>query len=104
MIDHKSGEESTETFDSVLVCTGHHADKNIPSFPGLSDFQGEVVHSHDYREPSKYAGKRVLIIGIGNSGGDMAVELSRQGQVQNFITYILILCECVCVCVYVSMN
>ena len=70
-----------ETFDGVLVCSGHHAKKNEPSFPGLSDFKGEVVHSHDYKEPSKYVGKRVVIIGIGNSGGDMAVELSRQGQV-----------------------
>ena len=70
-----------ETFDAVLVCTGHHAEKHEPSFPGLADFKGEVLHSHDYREPSRFIGKRVLIIGIGNSGGDMAVELSRQGQV-----------------------
>nr|KAG5714537.1 hypothetical protein BaRGS_006983 [Batillaria attramentaria] len=79
--DHKSGEERTETFDAVLVCTGHHAEKNEPTFPGLSDFKGRVVHSHDYRQPSDYVGKRILIIGIGNSGGDLAVELSRCGQV-----------------------
>ncbi|KAK7094774.1 flavin-containing monooxygenase 5-like [Littorina saxatilis] len=81
VLDHKSGEESTETFDAVFVCTGHHAQKNEPSFPGLADFKGEVIHSHDYREPSRFMDKRMLIIGIGNSGGDMAVELSRQGQV-----------------------
>nr|KAG5706617.1 hypothetical protein BaRGS_005687 [Batillaria attramentaria] len=79
--DHKSGEERTETFDAVLVCSGHHAEKHEPSFPGLSDFTGRVVHSHDYKEPSQYVGKRILIIGIGNSGGDLAVELSRVGQV-----------------------
>ncbi|KAK7507062.1 hypothetical protein BaRGS_00001913 [Batillaria attramentaria] len=79
--DHKSGEERTETFDAVLVCTGHHAEKNEPTFPGLSDFKGRVVHSHDYREPSDYVGKRILVIGIGNSGVDLAVELSRCGQV-----------------------
>ena len=81
VLDHKSGEESTETFDAVMVCTGHHAEKRVPSFPGLADFKGEVLHSHDYREPSRFTGKRVVVIGIGNSGGDMAVELSRQGQV-----------------------
>ncbi|KAK7094772.1 flavin-containing monooxygenase 5-like [Littorina saxatilis] len=81
VLDHKSDEENTETFDAVLVCTGHHAQKNEPSFPGLADFKGEVIHSHDYREPSRFMDKRMLIIGIGNSGGDMAVELSRQGQV-----------------------
>jgi len=80
-VDHKSGEEKREIFDAVMVCSGHHAEKNVPSFPGLADYKGEVLHSHDYREPSAYVGKRVLIIGIGNSGGDMAVELSRQGQV-----------------------
>ena len=94
MLDHKSGEESLETFDAVLVCTGHHAEKHEPTFSGLADFKGEVLHSHDYREPSRFAGKRILIIGIGNSGGDMAVELSRQGQVSAK-------CVCVCVCVCV---
>ncbi|XP_025112852.1 dimethylaniline monooxygenase [N-oxide-forming] 5-like isoform X2 [Pomacea canaliculata] len=81
LIDHKNGETWSESFDAVLVCTGHHAEKNEPSFPGLSDFKGKVLHSHDYREPWEFVGKRILIIGIGNSGGDMAVELSRVGQV-----------------------
>nr|KAG5714535.1 hypothetical protein BaRGS_006981 [Batillaria attramentaria] len=79
--DHKSGEERTETFDAVLVCTGYHAEKNEPTFPGLSDFKGRVVHSNDYREPSEYFGKRILVIGIGSTGADLAVELSRCGQV-----------------------
>lgn len=64
-------------FDAVMVCTGHHAEKHIPEFPGLSNFKGKVLHSHDYRHPAGYENKRVVIIGIGNSGGDMAVELSR---------------------------
>ncbi|CAL1534301.1 unnamed protein product [Lymnaea stagnalis] len=72
-----TGEEKTEIFDGVLVCTGHHAEKNAPTFPGLSQFQGKVVHTHDYRKPDGLQDKRVLIIGIGNSGGDAAVELSR---------------------------
>ncbi|XP_076436626.1 flavin-containing monooxygenase 5-like [Babylonia areolata] len=73
--------ESTETYDAVLVCTGHHAEKNEPMFPGLADFQGQVIHSHDYRDPYPFVGKRIVIIGIGNSGGDLAVELSKHGQV-----------------------
>ncbi|KAK7506947.1 hypothetical protein BaRGS_00001798 [Batillaria attramentaria] len=79
--DHKSGEERTETFDAVLVCTGYHAEKNEPTFPGLSDFKGRVLHSHEYREPSEYFGKRILVVGIGSSGADIATELSRCGQV-----------------------
>lgn len=38
----------------------------------------QVVHSHDYRRPDEYEDKRVLVVGIGNSGGDVAVELSRK--------------------------
>ncbi|RUS85908.1 hypothetical protein EGW08_006311 [Elysia chlorotica] len=72
-----SGETKTEEFDGVFVCTGHHAEKYVPVFPGLEDFQGKVLHTHDYRVPSGYEDKRVLIVGIGNSGGDCAVELSR---------------------------
>ncbi|KAL4218994.1 Cyclopentanone 1 [Mactra antiquata] len=64
-------------YDAVLICTGHHADVNIPTFPGLDKFKGKVIHSHDYKQSKGYEDKRILIIGIGNSGGDAAVELSR---------------------------
>ncbi|KAL3870667.1 hypothetical protein ACJMK2_038712 [Sinanodonta woodiana] len=64
-------------FDGVLICTGHHADKNMPVISGLDKFKGKVIHSHDYKDSRGYEGKRIVIIGIGNSGGDVAVELSR---------------------------
>ncbi|XP_013068490.2 flavin-containing monooxygenase 5-like [Biomphalaria glabrata] len=75
--DKETDGVTTETFDGVLVCTGHHAEKYEPTFPGLSQFQGKVIHTHDYRKPEGFEDKRVLIIGVGNSGGDAAVELSR---------------------------
>jgi dimethylaniline monooxygenase (N-oxide forming) len=75
--DLKSGKIEDLVYDAVLVCTGHHAEKHVPDFPGLSTFKGKVLHSHDYRHPAGFEDKKVLIIGIGNSGGDMAVELSR---------------------------
>lgn len=74
--DKKTKNEVTKTFDAVLVCTGHHASTNKPDFPGLSKFKGKVLHSHDYKTPHDYLDQRVVIIGIGNSGGDAAVELS----------------------------
>ncbi|XP_053398441.1 flavin-containing monooxygenase 5-like [Mercenaria mercenaria] len=67
----------TNIFDGVLVCTGHHAEKNMPDFPGLDRYKGYVTHTHDYKDYRGYEDKRVLIIGIGNSGGDVATELSR---------------------------
>ena len=44
---------------------------------GLDQFQGHVLHSRDYKGPEAFKGKRVLVIGLGNSGCDIAVELSR---------------------------
>ncbi|KAK3750837.1 hypothetical protein RRG08_033654 [Elysia crispata] len=78
--DISSGEEKTDTFDYVIVCTGHHAEKHVPAFPGLEEFEGKVIHSHEYRKPQGFEDKRVLIVGIGNSGGDVAVELSRYSK------------------------
>ena len=77
MMDKKTGKTTEEVFDAVMVCTGHHADKHIPHFPGIDDFQGQVLHSHDFKDGFAYRNKRVVVIGIGNSGGDAAVELSR---------------------------
>ncbi|XP_033732101.1 dimethylaniline monooxygenase [N-oxide-forming] 5-like [Pecten maximus] len=75
--DKKAGKEEETVFDAVLVCTGHHAYENMPDFPGLKEFQGKVIHSHTYKNTHGYEGKSVVVIGIGNSGGDAAVELSR---------------------------
>lgn len=69
--------EYTETFDCVMVCTGHHADQNIPDFKGLKKYKNTLIHTHDYKDYHGFEDKKVLIIGIGNSGGDVANELSR---------------------------
>ena len=83
--DKLSGEVTQTTFDAVLVCTGHHAEINKPTFPGLEKFKGKVVHSHDYKDYQGYEGQRVVVVGIGNSGGDIAVELSRTASQVGFI-------------------
>jgi cation diffusion facilitator CzcD-associated flavoprotein CzcO len=69
-----------ERFDVLLVCNGHHWDPSYPSFPG--QFDGPTIHSHHYIDPSEplaLAGKRVLVVGIGNSAVDIVSELSRKG-------------------------
>ena len=72
-------EPQTRHYEDVVVCNGHHWKPRWPepSFPGQDDFAGEIVHAHYYREPSGFAGKRVLVLGIGNSACDIAVESSR---------------------------
>uniref|UniRef100_A0A8C4PZQ1 Flavin-containing monooxygenase n=1 Tax=Eptatretus burgeri TaxID=7764 RepID=A0A8C4PZQ1_EPTBU len=78
VVDENGKEEST-VFDAVMVCIGHHVNQHLPldSFPGIDKFQGPYMHSREYKEPWEYKDKRVLVIGIGNSGGDIAVEVSR---------------------------
>ncbi|EJW85135.1 hypothetical protein WUBG_03956, partial [Wuchereria bancrofti] len=68
----------TEKFEGILLCCGHHTIPYWPEpFPGQDKFRGEIIHSHDYREPFPYINKTVVLIGIGNSSGDIAVDLSR---------------------------
>ncbi len=75
----KKGKTRTETYTDVMVCNGHHWDARWPepAFPGSEDFEGEQMHAHDYRTPDILNGKRVLVLGIGNSATDIAVESSR---------------------------
>jgi cation diffusion facilitator CzcD-associated flavoprotein CzcO len=71
---------SSETFDALLVCNGHHWDPAYPDFPG--SFDGPAIHSHHYIDPSEpldLHGRRVLVVGIGNSAVDIVSELSRKG-------------------------
>lgn len=71
----RDGQASTKTYSAVLVANGHHTEPKWATFPG--NFTGEVMHAHDYREPSKFVGKRVLVIGLGNSSCDIVCETAR---------------------------
>ena len=72
-------EERTERYAAVIVANGHHWAPKYPEpiFPGADSFTGEQLHSHDYRTPEPYTGKRVLILGIGNSACDVATDCSQ---------------------------
>lgn len=63
-------------YDALVVANGHHWDPRWPEPPFPGEFHGTVMHSHAYKENSILAGKRVLILGIGNSASDIAVESS----------------------------
>ncbi len=64
---------SEETFDGVVVATGHQSVPRHP--PQIEGFTGEYVHAHAYRVPAPFADKRVLVIGPGNSGVDIAADI-----------------------------
>ncbi len=73
-------------FDALIVANGHHWDPRFPEFPGR--FDGETIHSHHYVDPTTpldLNGKRVLVVGIGNSAVDITSELSRKGVAERVI-------------------
>ncbi|MDE2580461.1 MAG: NAD(P)-binding domain-containing protein [Rhodospirillales bacterium] len=62
-----------ERFDAVIVATGHlSAPLDVPMFSG---FGGEYLHAHDYREPEPFVGKRICVVGVGNSACDIASDI-----------------------------
>ncbi|XP_003999246.1 dimethylaniline monooxygenase [N-oxide-forming] 4 isoform X1 [Felis catus] len=79
VVTETEGKRDRGVFDAVMVCTGHFLNPHLPleSFPGIHKFKGQILHSQEYKSPEGFQGKRVLVIGLGNTGGDVAVELSR---------------------------
>ncbi|PRX46647.1 cation diffusion facilitator CzcD-associated flavoprotein CzcO [Prauserella shujinwangii] len=75
----RTGHGERHTFDALVVANGHHWDPRYPDFPG--EFTGESIHSHHYVDPGDpldLHGKRILVVGMGNSAADIAVELSQR--------------------------
>src|SRR5690349_6063906 len=66
------GSGETRRYRGVVCATGHNWDPVIPSYPGK--FDGESYHSFEYRSLAEFAGKRVLVVGGGNSGCDIACD------------------------------
>ena len=69
-----SGTKETNSYTAVLVCNGHHWHPKMPDFKG--EFDGEIIHSLDYRHPKDLRGRNVLILGVGNSGVDIACDVA----------------------------
>ena len=60
--------------DAVLVANGHHWDPRWPEPPFPGEFNGRQLHAHDYKDPDGMVGQSILVLGIGNSATDIAVE------------------------------
>lgn len=71
-----AGGDKTEQFDAVALCSGLHQHPYRAHFDGEGTFPGEILHGADYRRPSQVAGKRVLVVGAGESGADIAAEVA----------------------------
>ncbi|MGW4754159.1 flavin-containing monooxygenase [Streptomyces chartreusis] len=64
---------------AVVVATGHNHTPRIPHWPGRDTYTGEFLHAGEYRNPAPYAGRDVLVVGIGNTGAEIAVDLVEGG-------------------------
>ena len=65
-----------ERFDAVALCSGLHQHPHLPRLPGHETYTGAIMHGAQYRRPRQVAGKRVLVVGAGESGADVAAEVA----------------------------
>ncbi|MCU1387481.1 MAG: dimethylaniline monooxygenase [Ilumatobacteraceae bacterium] len=79
----ETSDGSSNTYDAVIVANGHLWDPRLPDVPG--EFDGPVIHSSRYNNVDDIAGRRVLVIGAGNSGCDLAVDVAN-ARLDSFIS------------------
>lgn len=63
----------------VVMATGYNAVPTLPSIPGLDSFSGSAIHAGIYKNAAPYRGKRTLVVGCGNSGAEIALDLAEHG-------------------------
>jgi putative flavoprotein involved in K+ transport len=64
---------------NVVVATGYNNQPKMPDWPGTESFTGELVHASDYRNAKPFAGRDVMVVGAGNTGAEIAVDLVEGG-------------------------
>ncbi|MGW0751620.1 flavin-containing monooxygenase [Streptomyces sp. NPDC002587] len=64
---------------AVVVATGFNHTPALPDWPGRDTYTGRLLHAADYRDPRPYAGQDVLVVGVGNTGAEIAVDLTEGG-------------------------
>ncbi len=70
------GSEAPRHFDALVVCSGIHRQAHTPRVPGLDTFAGEVYSSTQFRRAEPFRGRRVVCVGAGESGGDIAPQIA----------------------------
>lgn len=70
----------SEVYAGLVIANGTLSEPTLPHFQGQEGFRGEIKHTAEYKHPQLFAGKRVLIVGAGNSGCDIAVDAVHYAQ------------------------
>jgi hypothetical protein len=74
----RGGVERTQRYAGLVVANGHHWSPKRPTYEGIEDFKGQVIHASAYKDATQLRGRRVLVVGAGNTGCDIAVEAAQQ--------------------------
>lgn len=77
--DLEANAETSETFDYVIVATGHFSVPNAPEFPGFDTFNGRILHAHDFRDAREFVDKDLLLIGTSYSAEDIGSQCWKYG-------------------------
>ncbi|MGY6705055.1 NAD(P)-binding domain-containing protein [Roseinatronobacter sp.] len=77
--DHAADHVYSETFDHVIVASGHFSVPNVPHYPGFESFNGRVLHAHDFRDAREFAGKDILVMGASYSAEDIGSQCWKYG-------------------------
>ncbi|CUH82118.1 NAD(P)-binding domain-containing protein [Tropicibacter naphthalenivorans] len=68
-----------ERFDHVICASGHFSSPNVPEYPGFDQFNGRIVHAHDFRDAREFEGKDVLVVGSSYSAEDIGSQCWKYG-------------------------
>jgi len=68
---------------AAIVATGYNGAPFVPGWPGREGFTGELIHSSGYRNPTRFLGRDVLVVGAGNSGAEIATDLAEGGAARS---------------------
>lgn len=85
--DHVNDRLYTETFDNVVVASGHFSTPNVPEFPGFDSFKGRVLHAHDFRDAAEFKDKDLLLIGTSYSAEDIGSQCWKYGAKSITVSY-----------------
>jgi trimethylamine monooxygenase len=77
--DHEKDHVYSETFDHVIVASGHFSVPNVPHYPGFETFNGRLLHAHDFRDAREFAGKEILVMGASYSAEDIGSQCWKYG-------------------------
>ena len=72
------GGERIHRYTAMVIANGHNWSPRMPEYEGIQDYKGELIHAAAYKDSAQLRGRKVLVVGAGNTGCDIAVEAAQQ--------------------------